>query len=280
MLSERRDLINPEGLGLTRGDPRGRKSPGLSQSQMDQLTNRSPGTYGKLERGVLDNPSAEYLHSIAITLGLTEQEWCAFYGYAHGKQPPFLLSGDSQASISPFWMRVVEKFTSIAYVCDYAGNVLAYNDSAARVFPNRRVPVNTLWWILFNDDARNKVLMDWENSWAPVAVPQVRAAAAQHRDNPTLLRLKERCLADPRTRDLYKGVPVGYSHPDGDERPLFHPELGPGWITMCVSAPLSSPEMRLFLLMFRRRDEPRPKRSLLRLEINQNLAAFHDEPKD
>ncbi|WP_369360967.1 hypothetical protein [Streptomyces sp. cg2] len=175
-------------------------------------------------------------------------------------------------------METVERFTSIAYICDYAGNILAYNEPFARMFPNRRVPVNSLWWILFSDDARNKVLMDWENSWAPVIAPQVRAAAAQHRDNPTLLRLTERCLADPRTRDLYKGVPAGYAHPDGDERPLFHAELGPGWVNMCVSTPLSSPEIRLFLLMFRRNNEPRPKAPILRPGIHQNLAAFHDEP--
>ncbi|WP_425585505.1 helix-turn-helix domain-containing protein [Streptomyces lunalinharesii] len=276
MLSERRALITPESVDITRGDPRGRKSPGLSQAHMDQLTNRSPGTYGKLERGALDNPSPEYLYSIATILKLTEQEWNSFYGYARGEQPPFLLSRESQAPVLHFWMEVVEGFKSMAYVCDYAGNILAYNEPLARMFPNQRVPVNSLWWILFSDDARNKVLMDWENSWAPVVVPQVRAAAAQHRDNPTLLHLKERCLTDPRTRGLYRGVPAGYTHPDGDEQPLFHAELGPGWVTMCVSAPLSSPEMRLFLLMFRRNDEPRPKKPILRPRIHRNLAEFRE----
>ncbi|MFG2093433.1 XRE family transcriptional regulator [Streptomyces sp. NPDC048612] len=246
---------------------------------MDQLTNRSPGTYGRLERGALDNPSAEYLHAIATILELTEQEWYALYGYARGEQPPFLVSEGAQASVSPFWVAALEGFTSMAYICDYAGNILAYNDVSAMLFPDRRVPVNSLWWMLFSEDARNKVLMDWENSWAPVVASQVRAAVAQHRDNPTLLHLKERCLADPRTRDLYKSVPSGYTHPDGDEQPLFHAELGPGWVSMCVSAPLSSPETRLFLLMFRRNGDPRPRRPLLRPGIHSNPSAFHDGPQ-
>lgn len=281
MLSERRALISPEGLGFTRRDPRGRRSPGLSQAHMDQLTHRSPGTYGRLERGALDSPSADYLRAVAGILKLTEQEWSAFYGYARGERPPApLLSGAAEASRAYTWADVVEGFSSMAYACDYAGNILAYNEPLARMFPDRRVPVNTLWWLLFSDDARNKVLVDWEARWAPVLVPQIRAAAAQYPDDATLRQLKERCLADPRTRDLYRGVPVGHAHPDGDEKPLCHAELGRGWVTMCVSVPLGAPEVRLFLLRFRPEGEPRARRPEVRVEGEgeRGLAGFFTVP--
>ncbi|MFI1970569.1 helix-turn-helix domain-containing protein [Streptomyces cinnamoneus] len=278
MLSERRGLINPASMGIVRGDPRGRKSPGLSQAHMDQLTHRSPGTYGRLERGFLENPSPEYLHAIARILRLSEQEWEVLCGYARGERPPFPLAKDP--GVPQVWADVVSSLSSMAYLCDYAGNILAYNAPFTRLFPGRRVPVNSLWWMVFSDDARNTVLMDWENSWAPVLVPQIRAAAARYKSDPTLLQLKDRCLADPRTRDLYRGVPNGHAHPDGDEKPLYHTESGPGWVHTCVSVPLSSPEVRLFVLQFRKNGQPRPGRPRLRNADVDDITAFFPDRGD
>ncbi|GHF67815.1 transcriptional regulator [Streptomyces mashuensis] len=279
MLSARRAAISPESLGFERGDPRGRKSPGLSQAHMDQLLCRAPGTYGRLERGVLDNPAPEYLRDVAVLLRFTEPEWVAFYGFVHGEQPPFPLDRDPGVALGHSWTHVVECFAEAAYVCDYAGNILTYNAAFSSLFPGRRVPANTFWWILFSEDARERVLVDWETSWAPVIVPELRAAVARKPDSPTLQTLKERCLADPRTRDLYHGgLPIGHSHPDGDVRPVCHPEHGRGWITMCVSTPLSSPGALLFVVRFRAGERPPSPRPPVQPATDRDPAGFLPPP--
>lgn len=279
MLTERRAAIKPESLGLIRLDPRGRKSPGLTQAQMDDLLLRAPGTYGKLERGVLDNPTPEYLRDVAEILGLTEEEWVVFYGYARGEQPPYPLTRDGEVRVPAHWMQTMNAFSGISYLCDLEWNVLAYNEAFAAIFPGRRAPHNTMHWMLFSDDARERVLGDWEKSWAPLVAPQLRAALAQDENNRTLRALAEQCLGDPRTRDLYTSIRPGHAHPDGAERPLHHTELGPGWVTVSVCEPVGSRGTRLYHLLFRPEGAPRPSALPGRWPVaGRDPASFFPDP--
>lgn len=261
MLKRSRDAISPEAAGLPpRRDPRGGKAPGLSQTAMDHLLGRASGTYSRLERGVLDNPSPEYLRDVAQLLGFTEQEWVTLYGYARGERPPFPLLLGGAVSVPGHWIQTVQELSQPAYTCDYAGNVLAYNEAAADMFPGRRVPKNTLYFMLF-DPARKEILIDWETAWAPTVVPMLRALRAQYRKNPTLQRLEVMCLADPVLADLYmkrQTIPVGLTHPDGDYKPYHHHEHGPGWMKVSVSTPLMAPTANLFLLSYHPGDRPGP----------------------
>ncbi|GAA0387764.1 helix-turn-helix transcriptional regulator [Streptomyces luteireticuli] len=265
MLTERRAAIKPEDLGIVRLDPRGRKSPGLTQAHMDDLLLRAPGTYGRLERGVLDNPTPEYLRDVATLLGLNAQEWVAFYGYARGELPPYPIATYTEISVPGRWTHAVQASAGQTYICDSLWNVLTFNEGFAAMFPGRRVPKNTMRWMLFDEDARNRTLIDWDTRWAPVAVPQVRLALAHHKGSPLLRELTRRALADPRTRDLYTSVPPGHAHPDGAVRPWLHPELGPGTVTMCVSEPASSPGFRMFHMLFLPAGEQRPERAPLQV---------------
>ncbi len=251
MLTERRAAISPESLGLIRLDPRGRKSPGLTQAHVDHLLLRAPGTYGKLERGVLDSPTPEYLRDVAHLLGLTEQEWVVLYSYARGEQPPYPLTMNPEVTVPGHWMRIMHAFSGIAYLCDPQWNVLAYNEAFAAIFPGRRPPCNTMHWMLFNKDARDRVLTDWETRWAAVVAPQLRVALARNPDNRTLRTLSQQCLADPRTRKYFRSVAPGHAHPDGAERPLHHSELGPGSLTISVSEPVGTQGTLLYQLLFR-----------------------------
>ncbi|MGI5340123.1 XRE family transcriptional regulator [Streptomyces sp. CA-181903] len=258
MLTERRAAVSPEGLGLVRMDPRGRKSPGLTQAHMDHLLLRAPGTYGKLERGVLDNPAPEYLRDVAHTLGLTEQEWVVLYGYARGEQPPFPLADSSRTTTPRHWREVITESPGVTYISDSLWNVHAYSRGFAGLFPGRRVPHNTMHWMLFDESART-TLLDWENRWGPVAVPQLRLAQVRHKGDPVLQWLTDRCLADPLLSRWYRSVPSGHAHPDGAMRPWRHPEHGPGTITMCVSELSGFPGLRQFQMMFRTDERTAPE---------------------
>ncbi|GAA0455697.1 XRE family transcriptional regulator [Streptomyces stramineus] len=262
MLKGARDSISPEEVGLPpRRDRRGGRAPGLPQEAIDLLTGRSIGTYSKLERGVLPNRSPEYLRDVARVLGLNEQEWVNLYGYARGERPPFHLAAGGPVNIQGQWVKTLEDSPQAAYICDYAGNVLAHNKHAADMFPDRRMPRNTLHFMLFTEQARKETLIDWETAWAPTVAPMLRALRAQYQRSSTLRQLTDMALADPFLGELYwqrQRVPVGLTHPDGDIKPWHHHQLGPGWIKMCVSTPLMAPTTSLFLLDFHPGERPEP----------------------
>ncbi|MFD7867360.1 helix-turn-helix domain-containing protein [Streptomyces sp. NPDC059783] len=257
-LSERRARIDPETVGLSRPARQGRRAHGLSQQQVDQLLGRSVHTCYRLEAGKYPNPPIDLLRDLGRLLQLSEEEWVMLHRYAREQEPPGPLHPDTGYQVLGTWAAAVEGMDHMAYVCDAAWNVLAYNPQFVGMFPSKQVPDNVLRWMCLSDEARD-VLTDWETAWAPRIFPQLRAALAARRD-PTLQQLEHDILTNPVTRPLYQNPGV-VNHPDGDERPLKHPIAGPGWVTMCSASPDSSPGARLMILLFwagERRTEPRP----------------------
>lgn len=237
---------------------------------MDQLlyddleTRRTAGTYGKFERGLLDNPTPEYLRGVGHILHFNSQQWHHLFAFARGELPPFALFGDAAIAVSDHWARDWKAFEPIEHLCDYAGNVLRFSPSFAAIFPQQRVPVNFYHYVLFDDHARNRLFPDWETTWGPMTVALVRAALAQHRHNGMLRTLARQVRADPRTRSLISTIPCRHSA-EADERALAHPELGVGWVD--VSEPLSSPGAHVFqhTWLYRAPQQPRVQAALLEL---------------
>ncbi|MFW3477430.1 hypothetical protein [Streptomyces microflavus] len=93
------------------------------------------------------------------------------------------------------------------------------------------------------------MLTDWHTAWAPLVLPQLRAALAARPDDPILRGLEEDVLNDPDCAPIWDNA-LGHIHPDGDERPLLHAEDGPGWVTMCASEPMAAPGARHITLIF------------------------------
>lgn len=248
-LRERRARISPESVGLSRPTAKqGRRAAGLSQHQVDQLLGRSTNTCQRLEAGRYPNPPYDLLRDLGQLLNLTEDEWVMLNRYARSQEPPGPLRPDSGYQVLGTWEEAVSGMDHMAYVCDAAWNVLAYNPLFVSMFPSEQVPGNILRWMCLADEAR-EVLTDWETAWAPRIFPQLRAALAAG-GNPTLQQIEDDILADPDIGPLYWGPGV-VNHPDGDERPLKHPIAGPGWVTICSAAPHSSPGARLVILLFR-----------------------------
>lgn len=259
LLKGRRDLIDPELHGFVRMSRQGRRARGLSQHQVDQLLNRSPGTYHRLETGTYPNPPHDLLHDVAVLFGLDEQEWVSLNLYARAANPPGPLYPRSGKEVPGAWQQAVDGIVHMAYVTDCSWELVAYNAPCSALFPNGQVPQNTMRWMLLAPEAR-QILTDWETAWAPFVLPQLRGALAARPDDPILQAIEKDVMADPKAGPIYESG-VAYIHPDGDERPLLHAQKGPGWVTMCAAQPMAAPGSRLIILVFRpgeQRMHPRP----------------------
>ena len=176
LLTERRNAVHPGSFGLTaRTEGSGRRAAGLTQEQMDLLTDRTPGTFNRLENGRLASPSRALLERVAEILRLSEQEWTALWLYARGHHPPAPLSPESGLSVPGAWKEVVDGIGHMAYVNDASYNVLAHNAAFAGLFPGAVVPENIMRWTVLSPEAR-RTFPNWEHRWAPSVLPQLRAA--------------------------------------------------------------------------------------------------------
>ncbi|MEV5510756.1 MmyB family transcriptional regulator [Streptomyces orinoci] len=263
LLRESRALIDPGAYGLFRSLRQGRRAPGLTQAQMDQLLHRAQGTYNRLETGNYPNPSEDLLRDVARLLAFTEHEWTLLWRYTLRRDPPTPLDPGSGQEVVEAWREVVHGISHMAYVADQSWRVLDYNQPFADLFPGGKVPENSMRWMANHADAR-RILARWEECWLPLILPQLRSALAAMPDDPTLAEIKEVVLADPVTGPMFRagGVSPGaqaYRY----ERPLLHPLKGPGWVHMCPAQPLDTPGIRLMIIVFHP-GEDRPGDSRLR----------------
>ncbi|MEV0579466.1 MULTISPECIES: MmyB family transcriptional regulator [unclassified Streptomyces] len=248
LLTERRALIDPTGHGFQRPARQGRRAPGLSQHQVDQLCHRTLGTYRRLESGSYPNPPVDLLRDIAVLFALNEQEWVSLCRYAGIGDPPSPLTPRSGKEVPGVWQEAVDGMTHMAYVTDASWELIAYNAPFTRLFPNGRVPANTMRWMLLDPDGRS-TLTDWATAWAPLVLPQLRAALATRPDDEVLRRIEKEVAVDPACAPIWESGGA-HIHPDGDERPLLHASDGPGWVTMCAAQPMTAPGARLIVLVF------------------------------
>ncbi|MYT73723.1 MULTISPECIES: helix-turn-helix domain-containing protein [unclassified Streptomyces] len=249
LLRERRALIAPESHGFTRPTGQGRRAPGLSQHQVDQLLHRTLGTYHRLESGSYPNPPTVLLRDVALLFDLDEQEWVSLCRYALLQDPPGPLHQSSGKEIPGFWQDALDSMSHMAYISDASWDLIAYNSAFAALFPDLRVPSNTMRWMLLEPQGR-ELLIDWHNAWAPWVLPQLRAALATRPDDETLLQIEKEVLADPETSATYE-TGATLIHADGHERPIQHAINGPGWVSICAAQPMTAPGSRLFILVFR-----------------------------
>lgn len=248
LLKERRALIDPCGHGFERPTKQGRRAPGLTQYQVDQLCHVTLGTYRRLESGAYPNPPIKLLRAVATLFALNEQEWVSVCRYAGIGDPPAPLTPRSGKEIPGVWQEALDGMTHMAYVCDASWDVIAYNDAFARLFPDGRIPYNAMRWMLFDPDGRH-MLTDWATAWVPLILPQLEAALSARPDDTTLRSIEQQVLADPDCSALWS-TGGAHIHPDGDERPLNHTKEGPGWVTLCAAQPMTAPGARLIILVF------------------------------
>ncbi|MGW4270822.1 MmyB family transcriptional regulator [Streptomyces seoulensis] len=256
LLKDRRAAIPPEQHGLTRPTGKGRRAPGLSQRQIDDLLGYSERTYQRLESGNYPSAPVDLLRDVARLFTMNEQEWISLCRYARGEDPPGPLYETSGHAVPAAWADAVNGIQHPAYVTDASWDLLTCNPQFHHLFDTGRAPANTMRWMLI--DGRDQ-LTDWTTAWAPLVMPQLRVALAQRPDDQVLGQIQDELVADPDARTLYEAGGAS-THPDGDERPIRHAALGAGWVTMCVAQPLSAYGARLMILVFR----PGPRRATAR----------------
>lgn len=261
LLQERRAHINPQTHGLPRPTGPGRRAPGLSQHQVDTLIGAADRTYHRLEAGSYPHPPVDLLRDVARLFRMNEQEWTSLCRYARGEDPPGPLYDTSGHAVPGAWQDAVNSFDGMAYVTDASWNLITCNTAFHRLFREGWPPGNTMRWMLL--DGRRQ-LTDWPTAWAPLVMPQLRAALAQRPDDRVLTQIQDDVLADPYARSLYEAGGASM-HPDGDQRPILHAVDGPGWVTMCVAQPLAAPGARFMLLLFR----PGPRQATDRMPMLQ-----------
>ncbi|MFC8008671.1 helix-turn-helix transcriptional regulator [Streptomyces cinereoruber] len=262
LLAERRALVQPAEHGFPRPRGKGRRAAGLSQQQVDELTDRPIGTYYRLEAGRFTAaPSTDYLRAVGQLFGLNEQEWWSLHRYVGLGDPPGPLYETAGLEVPGVWQEAVDGFGHPAYLTDARWNFLAWNKAFAELFPSNQVPTNAMRWMLL-DPAARRMLLQWETAWAPLVLPQLRAALAQRPDDPVLSVIARDAATDPHLRLLWD-TGGAHIHPDGDERPIHHAIHGPGHVTMCAAQPLTAPGSRLIVLIY----HPGPNKQHTRLPM-------------
>lgn len=250
LLTDRRSRIEPADVGLARPTGKGRRAKGLSQAQLDYLLGRpGTGTYARLERGAIERPEEWLLRAVATALRFSEHEWQALWAYAREEFPPHPLDPRADRSIIDSWQLTLDSCSSPAYITGVDWNLLAYNAPFVEFFESGEPPVNTMDYMMLTPEGRRR-LADWENSWAPTVLAQLRAAAAGHPDDPTLRRLVQDVRNDPQAGPIFESDARALSHPDGDTRPFLHPVHGPGRVAMNAALLGGAPEARLIVVHF------------------------------
>ncbi|WP_331725890.1 helix-turn-helix domain-containing protein [Streptomyces sp. NBC_00470] len=229
---------------------RGRRPQGLAQSDIDTLLGWPVGTYYRLESGRVTHISEKRLRNLNLALKISEEEHVELHLLA-GYTRPHPLYDDSEAGIPslPLWQTVIDLLPFPAYVTDLEWDLVGANDAFCSIFASGEPPKNTMRWMLFAPEAREEVLVDWANSWAPACSTQVRLLAAEHPENVQLQQLHQDVLDDPVLRPIHDAAAESYLAPDGDSRPFWHRVHGKGTLQMASSHPSSSPGARIIVLI-------------------------------
>lgn len=251
LLQRHRAELSPAELGLIRIAPQGRRprGGGLSQAQVDDYLGLGRGTYERLENGRLANPPEHLLKAVGELFKLNSHEWTWLWRMTYRSDPPYPLSGDRDDEIPASWLRVIDSVPHAVYITNHRWELVAFNYRFTRIFPNRRVPPNTMEWMLLAEEARH-ILGDWATSWAPFISPHVWAARAAYPADAYLADFERRILADPIAGPIYADFGPIFVHPDGACRPFNHPESGPGWMTLHTSSPKSSSRFTTMTMIF------------------------------
>lgn len=222
----------------------------LSQEDVAQMAGTSAYWYGTLERGQIDSAySDDLLDRVAYALRLNPDERRVLYLYAVNREP---LSRDlpSEPQLNDVLRRFIDRQPWPAYASNESWDYLAYNDRLVQWFPATGYNINIMWWVFTYPEARH-LLYDWEGTWAPLMLAQMRMASAANPDNQRLKALIAEILRVNRyARDLWEHQATVYVHPDGDRRKLYvAPDDTLLSIEIVALAPLRAPKIRLIAMV-------------------------------
>ncbi|MGW6026565.1 MmyB family transcriptional regulator [Streptomyces sp. NPDC055099] len=226
----------------------------MTQEQVNTLLNWGRNTYQALEKQTRKFDT-QHILDVAELFDLGEDEYRQLHLLALGFLPPHPRRPETGVVIpsQQNWQRVVDGQPEMAYVTNAEWQLVVWNRPFARLFSSLGYPgppENMMEWMLFSKMARERVLLDWESSWAPPILAQLSGVAVQNPNNAKLAQLMERVRQDPLTCRIHEAGVAKYVYPDGDERPLFLPEQGKGKAVMVSAHPSSALHARIIVVCF------------------------------
>ncbi len=179
-LRTRRARLHPEQFGLS--TPGRRRTPGLRREEVAELAGIGVSWYTWLEQGRNITVSEQVLESLARILQLESEERRHLFVLARGMVPVAEESSEI-ASPPPGLQAVLDALgTNPAYLVDHRFNLVAWNESACRVFGDFSLlserERNRIWHLFVHPSSR-QLYVDWEQA-AEHAVMNFRAAYDQY----------------------------------------------------------------------------------------------------
>jgi transcriptional regulator with XRE-family HTH domain len=227
----------------------------LTQAQVARALGCSTETYSRFERDRGSTPSSEFLQRLAEILSLNEYQWRELWLAAVGHGPPWSLHPAAGSSAPELWRLAVHQLETMAFLGTAAWEVLESNAAFARMFPDGRPPANVLRWMLLDEEAREVVLMDWEDRWCPALISLLAAARAAHPLNPMLQQLEADVRSDAVAGTIFREAAGTFTRP-AEELPMRHATLGRGWAHLSPAEPIDTPGARITLIGFRAASGP------------------------
>lgn len=171
-LRTHRERLSPAEVGLPAG--KRRRTPGLRREEVAALAGVGLSWYTWLEQGRQIGVSADFLDNLARVLKLDAAERRHLFLLAQERPPA--EPGKTFCSVPSLVGRLLDDLSPhAAHVLNLRWDVLAYNDTAGRLFgfgdypPERR----NLLWLLFTDPALRDTLVAWEHE-APAMLASFR----------------------------------------------------------------------------------------------------------
>lgn len=203
----------------------------------------------------MENPTREFLDSVADVLRMTDQERQALFLYASGRLPPALKEPPSIPP-HPDWDTFVHQ--QVQPACIYTRSwdlVVANAEYLDLLYDGVQGGVagladrNILRFVLL-DPTNRGALADWQDNWALPMLGELRAALAATPDDRELTALLHSVLVDPLVRKLWErsSIPLRI-HPDGVTQAVRHPRRGHVEFTVLAANPMQARDLRFVTLM-------------------------------
>ncbi|MFI1171897.1 helix-turn-helix domain-containing protein [Streptomyces melanogenes] len=204
-----------------------RERVGISQATLAERLHLSPRGYWNLERGLIQNPSAEVLDSLAAILRLGARERWTLYMLATRHEPP-PLDGVALEGASAF-SELLSVQQCPAAIVDSAWQIVACNHSY------RELPFdmegndrgNLLHHLLLTPHVRDTLLGSWDMSWAVPLLGELRTTCEVHPGTAWPKRMLLHVGRDSRLRRAWRRLDFSPPPRPAAARPFHHPLWGP-----------------------------------------------------
>jgi PAS domain-containing protein len=208
-LRRRREALEPEAVGITRG--RRRIAKGLRREEVATFADIGAVWYTWLEQGRPINIAEETLRRVVNVLRLNGEE-IAYVFNLSGKLVPAEQADHLVFGVSPEVQATLDAFAGPASVMNLRYDVIAWNAIAGRVFGYDACAVdwrkNNRAWTKFHDPASRIIFRDWRRS-AENLVGMLRSMVTPYMGDPRFEELLSELRRSPEFVELWNASRVG-----------------------------------------------------------------------